>query len=152
MRSTITIAILMAAVAAAEAQEYSQYKTWADMDKATGAKVPNVVRVSGTTGYTGFWFFGCEQFDATNRYALGMTVSKNRDVTKTDVGEIGYFDLQNGNVSLKEAQALSFQAVGPGPSATWRSFVVPTRTPPYETRKRLALARLDVLIGEGRGR
>ena len=98
MRSTITLAILMAAAAAAEAQEYSQYKTWTAMDQATDAKVPAITRVSGTTGYTGFWFFGCEQFDPTNRYALGMTVYfKNRDVTKTDVADIGYFDLQDGN-------------------------------------------------------
>ncbi|MCX5683703.1 MAG: hypothetical protein NT049_08465, partial [Planctomycetota bacterium] len=57
-----------------------------------------VTRVSGTAGYTGFWFFGAEQFDATNRYALAMTVPfQKRAVTKDDVADIGVFDLQSGN-------------------------------------------------------
>jgi hypothetical protein len=82
----------------AAAQEYSTYKTWTAMDQATDSKAANVVRVSGTKGYTGFWFFGCQQFDPTNRYALGMTVDfQSRDVTKDDVAEIGYFDLVKGN-------------------------------------------------------
>ena len=80
------------------AQEYSTYKTWDAMHASTNSKFSNATRVSGTDGYTGFWFFGIEQFDATNRYALGMKVSfEKRAVTPTDVAEIGYFDLQNNN-------------------------------------------------------
>ena len=77
---------------------YSRYHSWSDMDKATDAKCANVIRVSGDKGYTGFWFFGAEQFDVSNRYALAMTVYfKNRNVTKDDVADIGFFDLKQGN-------------------------------------------------------
>ena len=77
---------------------YTIYKSWAEMDKAKDAKYVEAVRVSGEEGYTGFWFFGIEQFDATDRYALAMRVSfQNRDVKQDDVGEIGFFDLQDGN-------------------------------------------------------
>jgi hypothetical protein len=81
---------------------YSVYKTWAEMDSATEPKYPPTQRISGTNGYTGFWFFGAEQFDPTNRYALAMTVyCKDRDVRKDDVGDIGYFDLQDGYKWIK---------------------------------------------------
>ena len=53
---------------------YSTYTSWEAMDKAIDAQYATVIRVSGTNGYTGFWFFGLEQFDGMNRYALGMTV------------------------------------------------------------------------------
>lgn len=77
---------------------YSIYKKWSDMDKAVDAKYANIVRVSGEQGYTGFWFFGIEQFDPSNRYALAMTVPfHNRDVKASDQAEIGYFDLQDDN-------------------------------------------------------
>jgi hypothetical protein len=47
--------------------------------------------VSGTTGYTGFWFFGIEQFDKTDRYILAMKVYiKDREVTRENVADIGY--------------------------------------------------------------
>jgi len=82
----------------ADAAGYSVYQSWSDMDKATDAKYATVTRVSGDIGYTGFWFFGAEQFDASNRYALAMTVyCKDRNVTKDDVADIGYFDLKQGN-------------------------------------------------------
>lgn len=77
---------------------YSVYKTWDGMDKAADARLPQAVQLSREPGYTGFWFFGIEQFDPTDRYALGMKVSfHNRFVTKDDVGEIGYFDLKDNN-------------------------------------------------------
>lgn len=89
---------LMALPEALRAADYSVYKTWDAMDRAQDAKYVKAQRISGEKGYTGFWFFGAEQFDATNRYALAMTVyCKNRDVTKKDVGDIGYFDVQRGN-------------------------------------------------------
>ena len=53
---------------------YSVYKTWAEMDSATDAKYPPTQHISGTNEYTGFWFFGAEQLEPTNRYALVMTV------------------------------------------------------------------------------
>jgi hypothetical protein len=66
------------------------------MDRAEGAAYPEMVRVSGTDGYSGFWFFGCQQFDPTDRYALAMRVSfKDREVTPRDVAEIGYYGLEN---------------------------------------------------------
>ena len=41
---------------------------------------------------------GAQQFDVSNRCALAMTAyCKNRGVTKNDVSNIGYFDLQKGN-------------------------------------------------------
>jgi hypothetical protein len=80
------------------AADYSIYTNWADMDQATNAKYATAHRISRTNGYTGFWFFGAEQFDVSNRYALAMTVYfKDREVTKDDVGDIGYFDLLEGN-------------------------------------------------------
>ena len=49
------------------AQEYSTYKTWDAMHASTNSKFSNATRVSGTDGYTGFWFFGIEQFDIQGR-------------------------------------------------------------------------------------
>jgi hypothetical protein len=78
--------------------DYSVYSNWADMDRATNATYVTAHRISGSNGYTGFWFFGAEQFDVSNRYALAMTVyCRDRQVRKDDVGDIGYFDLQNSN-------------------------------------------------------
>jgi hypothetical protein len=75
----------------AGAADYSVYANWAAMDQATDAKYATAHRISGTNGYTGFWFFGAEQFDVSNRYALAMTVyCMNRDVTKDDVADIGF--------------------------------------------------------------
>jgi len=83
---------------APDSARYSVYQSWADLDRATNAKYATVSRLSGDSGYTGFWFFGAEQFDASNRYAIAMTVHcKDRAVTKGDVADIGYFDLQQGN-------------------------------------------------------
>jgi len=84
--------------ASAGAANYSVYSSWSAMDRATDSKYVTAIRVSGDVGYTGFWFFGAEQFDVSNCYALAMTVNcKDRPVTKDDVGDIGYFDLRNGN-------------------------------------------------------
>ncbi|MGA2255322.1 MAG: hypothetical protein ABSG53_11720 [Thermoguttaceae bacterium] len=84
--------------ARAGATNYSVYSSWSAMDKATDSKYVTAIRVSGDVGYTGFWFFGAEQFDVSNCYALAMTVNcKDRPVTKDDMGDIGCFDLRNGN-------------------------------------------------------
>ena len=104
----------------AGAQDYSVYTSWDAMDNSPDAKYANVTRVSGTVGYTGFWFFGAEQFDATNRYALAMTVYfKDRDVRQDDVADIGYFDLQNGNTWTIANDPLGF---GLGTSGAASSF------------------------------
>ncbi len=68
------VALMTALANKALAADYSVYRTWTDMDQATGAKYLTAHRISGTNGYTGFWFFGAEQFDASSRYALAMTV------------------------------------------------------------------------------
>lgn len=95
---TVASLLITALAATAAAAGYSAYRSWSDMDKATNSKYAAVTRLSGDMGYTGFWFFGAEQFDPSNRYALAMTVYfKDRDVTKDDVADIGYFDLQNQN-------------------------------------------------------
>lgn len=103
-RFTVPAVFLFAATlgGTAVARDYSIYASWDAMDRATDAKYPTVMRVSGTAGYTGFWFFGIEQFDATDRYALAMTVNfQNRDVKQDDVADTGYFDLQEGNAWTK---------------------------------------------------
>src|SRR5678816_530343 len=104
MRKTLSVAILtLAFAAAAEAQEYTTYKTWSEVVAGTNAKYATLKRISdpGTStapAYTGFWFFGMEQFDPTGQYALGMKVRfQNRDVKATDSAEMGVFDLWNGN-------------------------------------------------------
>lgn len=98
-RAIFCASLLITTLAASEgAADYSIYTNWADMDQATDAKYAITHRLSGANGYTGFWFFGIEQFDATNRYALAMTVYfEDRDVTKDDVADIGYFDLLSAN-------------------------------------------------------
>ncbi|MCX5683554.1 MAG: hypothetical protein NT049_07720, partial [Planctomycetota bacterium] len=67
---TILGALLLLAplAAGAGAQSYSAYPSWDAMHAAADSKYAAVTCVSGTAGYTGFWFFGAEQFDATNRY------------------------------------------------------------------------------------
>jgi PA14 domain-containing protein/Calx-beta domain-containing protein/thrombospondin type 3 repeat protein len=100
---TGSLFLVLAFTSTAVAQEYTTYRTWNEVYVGSGAKYPPLVRVSdpGTSAnrvYTGFWFYDREQFDATGRYALAMKVYfQNRDVTKTDVADIGYVDLQNGN-------------------------------------------------------
>ena len=77
-------------------QAYSTYSSINDLMAATDSKYSAVTRISGTTGYTGFWFFGIEQFDPSDRYVLAMRVHfKDREVTKDDVADIGYIDLKN---------------------------------------------------------
>ena len=62
---------------AAQGQEYSVYKS---SRRWTGPRTPAIPRwcVSGTEAYAGFWFFGCQQFDPTDRYASAMRVSIQR--------------------------------------------------------------------------
>ena len=61
---------------------------------AENAEHTKIVRITepGTKqnpNYTGFFFYQCLQFDATDRYVLGMRVHcQNRDVRPTDQAEI----------------------------------------------------------------
>ena len=62
--------------------------------------------------YTGFWFYDEFQFDKTDRYMLGMKVHfSDREVQADDVGEIGYFDLEQNNewTSIGKTTAWNWQ-------------------------------------------
>ena len=79
-------------------QSYSAYSSIDELMVAENSKYADFRMISKTPGYTGFWFFGIEQFDKTDRYVLAMKVYfKDRDVTKNDVADIGYFDLKKKN-------------------------------------------------------
>ena len=79
-------------------QSYSTYSSIDDLMAAEDSKYADFRMISKTPGYTGFWFFGIEQFDKTDRDVLAMKVYfKDRDVTKDDVADIGYFDLKKKN-------------------------------------------------------
>jgi hypothetical protein len=96
--SSIFIIFNLAIISTTFGQSYSTYSSINDLIAAENSRYAKVERVSGTQGYTGFWFFGVEQFDKADRYILGMRVYiKDRDVTKDDVAEIGFIDLQKRN-------------------------------------------------------
>ena len=79
-------------------QSYSTYSSIDELIAAENSKYADFKMISKTPGYTGFWFFGIEQFDKTDRYILAMKVNfKDREVTKDDVADIGYFDLKKNN-------------------------------------------------------
>ena len=79
-------------------QSYSTYSRIDDLIAAENSKYADFKMITKTPGYTGFWFFGIEQFDKTDRYILAMKVYfKDREVTKDDVADIGYFDLKKDN-------------------------------------------------------
>jgi hypothetical protein len=125
MRKLGLVAISLVIAARAQAQEYTTYRTWNEVVAGASARYAKVVRVSdpGTQArpaYTGFWFFGIDQFDATGRYALGMTVNfQNREVQPSDRAEIGYFDLARGNrwTSIGTSTAWNWQQ---GNRLQWR--------------------------------
>jgi hypothetical protein len=80
------------------AQSYSTYKSWNEMAKATASQYAKVIQLTSAPGYTGFFFMGKQQFDASERYALAMRVYfENREVTMNDVADIGYIDIKDGN-------------------------------------------------------
>jgi hypothetical protein len=107
------------------AQDYSTCKTWQEVVEGKNHRYAPVTRVSdpGTKerpAYTGFWFFDGVQFDESGRYALAMKVDfQNRDVTPSDRGEIGYFDLKDSNkwTKIGETTAWNWQQ---GCRLTWR--------------------------------
>ena len=115
-RAAVAILTLGFAVSS-EAQEYTTYRTWNELVEGTNAKYAPIRRVSnpGTSAdpaYTGFWFFGIEQFDPNGRYMLGMSVPfQNRDVTPTDKADIGFIDLQNKDqwTKIGESTAWNWQ-------------------------------------------
>src|SRR6058998_1219617 len=148
MCKPMAVAILILGIAAAaQAQQYTTYRTWSEVVAGAGAKYPALTRISdpGTTAngsargssreplsprsgrasaeipaYTGFWFFGMDQFDATGRYALGMKVYfQNRAVEPTDKADMGILDLQNGNkwAKIGESTAWNWQQ---GNRLQWR--------------------------------
>jgi hypothetical protein len=107
------------------AQEYSTCKTWQEVFEGEKFLYPSNIRISdpGTKerpAYTGYWFFDGLQFDESGRFALAMKVDfQNRDVTPSDRGEIGYFDLQDSNkwTKIGETTAWNWQQ---GCRLTWR--------------------------------
>jgi hypothetical protein len=121
----IIAAVLLVPAARANGQDYTTYRTWAELIEGSGAKYAKPTRLSdpGTSerpAYTGFWFFGIDQFDETGRYALGMTVRfQNREVLPTDRVEVGYFDLKDGNrwTKIGESTAWNWQQ---GNRLQWR--------------------------------
>jgi len=126
MRKTLAVAILILGIAAAtEAQDYTTYRTWSEAVAGIDAKYAKLTRISdpgtpASPGYTGFWFFGLEQFDVSGRYALGMKVYfQNRAVEATDKADMGIIDLQNGNkwTRIGESTAWNWQQ---GNRLQWR--------------------------------
>jgi len=111
--------------AAAPAQDYTTYRTWSDVVAVVDAKYAKLTRISdpgtpASPAYTGFWFFGMDQFDATGRYALAMKVYfQNREVQPADKAHMGIIDLRNGNkwTKIGESTAWNWQQ---GNRLQWR--------------------------------
>jgi len=109
--------IVLGLVASVAGQEYSMCSRWDELIEGKNIRYMPVVRVSdpGTKdrpAYTGFWFYDELQFDVSGRYALAMKVYfQGRDVTATDRGDIGYFDLKDGNkwTKIGETTAWNWQ-------------------------------------------
>lgn len=107
------------------AQEYSTCRSWREVFEGQNLRyaIPRRVTDPGPPdrpAYTGYWFYDGQQFDESGRYALAMTVHfQNRDVTASDVGEIGYIDLQDNNkwTKIGETTAWNWQQ---GCRLTWR--------------------------------
>jgi hypothetical protein len=88
-----TLSAIIISLQLASGQSYSAYNSIDELMASDTSKYTEVKRVTGNEGYTGFWFFGVDQFDKTDRYLLAMRVYfKERDVTKEDVADIGYID------------------------------------------------------------
>ena len=110
----IMAAALLVPAGRAKGEDYTTYRTWAELIEGAGAKYATLTRLSdpGTSekpAYTGFWFFGVDQFDETGRYTLGMTVRfQNREVLPTDRAEVGYFDLKDGNRWTKVGESTAW--------------------------------------------
>jgi hypothetical protein len=96
------IFLLIGLVGCTTVQEYSTCETWDELVAGEDFQYVPLTRISDPgpeekPAYTGFWFYDEQQFDPSGRYALGMTVYfKDRKVTPSDRGDIGYFDLQDG--------------------------------------------------------
>jgi len=100
-----------------ESETYSTCTSWEELIERDDFAYAKVERISdpGTKenpSYTGFWFYDELQFDKTDRYMLGMKVYfTDREVQADDVGEIGYFDLQDSNkwTKIGETTAWNWQ-------------------------------------------
>jgi hypothetical protein len=119
--------IVAAPAGPATTRAYSTYRSWDDLVAAPARSVvyPPLTRLSdpGTANepsYTGFWWYGLEQFDRTGRYALAMRVHvQGQPIRPTDIAEVGYYDLQNGNAwhKIGETNAWNYQQ---GARLQWR--------------------------------
>jgi len=101
---------------------YSVYNSFEEVLYAEDAKYFEPVRISPIGNnrqpwYHGFFFYNCahhelQQFDPSGRYMLGMRIFiEGRKVQPFDRGEIGYFDLKNGNkwTKIGETTAWNWQ-------------------------------------------
>ena len=97
-----------------ESRKYATCETWQELVEREDFVYARVERVSdpGTKenpSYTGFWFYDEFQFDPTDRYLLGMKVHfTDREVQADDVGEIGYFDLEQNNEWTKVGETTAW--------------------------------------------
>lgn len=93
---------------------YSTCSTWKELVENDHLQYATIERISdpGSTenpSYTGFWFYDEFQFDATDRYMLGMKVDfTDRLVREDDIAEIGFFDLKNKNRWTKIGQTTAW--------------------------------------------
>ena len=79
-------------------QSYSTFSNIDELIASENSIYADYMQITTTPGFTGFWFFGIEQFDKTDRYILAMKVYlKDREVTKDDVADVGYLDLKRKN-------------------------------------------------------
>jgi hypothetical protein len=101
---------------------YCTFESFTEMANAIDAESVEPVRISPEGSkiapmYHGFFFYSCAphelpQFDPSGRYLLGMRIFiEEREVTPTDKGEIGIFDLQDNNkwIKIGETTAWNFQ-------------------------------------------
>ncbi len=114
------------ASSSADTEQYSTFATWSDLVAGSRSAIyPPITRISdpGTETdpwYTGFWWYGIEQFDPTGRYALAMrTHVHERPIRPTDSAEVGYYDLEEGNTwhKIGETRAWNYQQ---GSRLQWR--------------------------------
>lgn len=128
-QALVLISVAAAALAqdaGSSSQRYTAYTSMTEMLEAKNALYSPLVRLSdpGTPdrpAYTGFFFYQCLHSDKSGRYLLAMKIHvQNRAVEPADKGDIGYFDLKDGNkwTKIGETTAWNWQQ---GARLQWRS-------------------------------
>ncbi|HKP18346.1 MAG TPA: hypothetical protein VJT84_07690 [Gaiellaceae bacterium] len=112
--------------ASAATSLYSAYPSWSDLVAgARTALYPPLTRLSdpGTEedpSYSGFWWYGLEQFSPKGSLALAMRVHiQNQPIRPTDVADVGFYDLRFGTGwhKIGETHAWNYQQ---GARLQWR--------------------------------